>query len=293
MKLRPKYPMYVLSYDRWQFGRRLTIRELERIGMPYTVVVEPEEYDKYKNVCKGGDVLVMPQRYHHEFDACIPVEPGTRQGSGPVRNFIWDHAEDHGHPRHWMFDDNVMSLYRVNKNLKIRIADPTIFRVMEDFVDRYENVALAGPNYEQFVPRKAKRPPFLFNTRIYSMLLVKTDLPYRWRGRYNDDTDLSLRVLKDGWCTILFNAFVGHKMATTRVPGGLTDQIYMKEGTLAKSNLIAKLHPDVTRVITRWGRVHHYVDYSQFKRNRLRRKKSLDIRPGVDDYGMSIITRGS
>lgn len=289
--MKPKYPMYVLSYDRWQDSRRLTIREFERIGLPYIVVVEPEEEDKYKAVCKGGEVIVMDQRYHREFDACVPRDPEARQGTGPVRNFIWDHAESHGHERHWVFDDNVSALYRVNKNKKIKVADPTMFKVMEDFVDRYTNVALAGLNYETFVHRKYYRPPFVLNTRIYSMMLVKTDMPYRWRARYNDDTDLSLRVLKDGWCTILFNAFVGHKMATQQVPGGLTDQIYMKEGTYAKSKLIRDLHPDVTRIAWRFGRIHHYVDYTPFKKNRLKRKPGIVIPDDTNEYGMRLVKK--
>jgi hypothetical protein len=287
----PKYPMYVVSFDRWQDNRRLTIREFERIGLPYTVVVEPEEEEKYKRVCKGGEVIVLPQRYHDEFEACVPREPGTRQGAGPARNLAWDDAVERGFERHWLFDDNVSALYRVNNNLKIRIADPTVFKVMEDFVDRYVNVALAGPNYETFVHRKYYRPPFVLNTRIYSMTLVKNDIPYRWRGRYNEDTDLSLRVLKDGWCTILFNAFVGHKMATQTVKGGLTDQIYMKEGTYAKSKLIEQLHPDVTKMVWRFGRIHHFVDYSRFKKNRLRKKPGIVIPDKPNEYGMRLVKK--
>ena len=60
-----------------------------------------------------------------------------------------------------------------------------------------------------FVPRKsADLPPFKANTRIYSCILIDNALPFRWRGRYNEDTDLSLRVLKAGLCTIQFNAFL-------------------------------------------------------------------------------------
>jgi len=44
--------------------------------------------------------------------------------------------------------------------------------------------------------------------------LIRNDVPYRWRGRYNEDTDLSLRMLKDRWCTIQFNAFLQGKAAT-------------------------------------------------------------------------------
>jgi hypothetical protein len=287
----PIYPVYILSYDRWQDTRRLTIKEFERIGVPYTVVVEPEEKELYAQVISEKNIKVLPQKYHYEFDACVPREPNTRQGSGPVRNFIWDDSIKRGFKRHWVFDDNVGRFYRVNNNMKVEVADGTIFRVMEEFVDRYENVALAGPNYETFVHRKEVRPPFNLNTRIYSMLLIKNNIPYRWRARYNDDTDLSLRVLKDGWCTILFNAFLGRKAATQTVKGGLTDQIYLKEGTIPKSRLLAELHPDVVKIVWRFNRVHHYIDYRQFQKNKLIKRVDVDIPEGIDDFGMTFEKR--
>ena len=69
-------------------------------------------------------------------------------------------------------------------------------------------------------------PPFTLNTRIYSMTLLRSELPYRWRGRYNEDTDLCLRALKDGWVTANFNAFLGDKATTMTMRGGNTDTVY-------------------------------------------------------------------
>jgi hypothetical protein len=93
--------------------------------------------------------------------------------------------------------------------------------------------------------------------------------PYRWRGRYNEDTDLSLRVLKAGYCTIQFNAFLCGKVTTQRMKGGNTKEFYAQEGTLNKSKMLEDMHPDVAKVVWRFNRWHHHVDYSPFKRNRL------------------------
>src|SRR5581483_6046093 len=111
-----------------------------------------------------------------------------------------------GHTWHWVMDDNILYFMRFNHNLKVPVSDGAMFVAMEDFCLRYRNVAMAGPNYRMFVPRKRNdKPPYTLNTRIYSCNLIRNDVPYRWRGRYNEDTDLSLRMLKDKWCTILFN----------------------------------------------------------------------------------------
>ena len=85
---------------------------------------------------------------------------------------------------------------------------------------RYKNVAMAGPQYKFFAPDRQKLPPFVRNTRIYSCNLIRNDLPFRWRGRHNEDTIKSLDVLKAGWCTILFNAFLQDKAPTLTIKGG-------------------------------------------------------------------------
>ena len=127
------------------------------------------------------------------------------------------------------------------------------------------------------------------NTRIYSCLLIQNDIPYRWRGRYNEDTDLSLRVLKDGFCTIQFNAFLQQKATTQTLKGGNTDAFYAKEGTLPKSQMLVDMHPDVSKVVWRFNRHHHEVNYRKFKANQLIRKEGLLVKPGINNYGMKLI----
>ncbi|PYU26985.1 MAG: hypothetical protein DMG30_00505, partial [Acidobacteria bacterium] len=167
------------------------------------------------------------------------------QASIPARNWVWEHAVAAGASRHWILDDNIRQFHRLNRNARIRVRTGAIFRAAEDFVDRYENVALAGFHYTTFAPRRSKRPAFLLNTRIYSCTLIKNDLPYRWRGRYNEDTDLSLRALKDGWCTVLFYAFLADKIRTMTLKGGNTDELYAGEGRLRMAQSLREQHPEI------------------------------------------------
>ena len=134
-----------------------------------------------------------------------------------------------------------------------------------------------------------KYPPFTCNTRIYSCNLIRNDVPFRWRGRYNEDTDLSLNMLKAGWCTIQFNAFLQEKITTQVVKGGNSAEFYDKEGTLEKSKMQIKVYPDVSRIVKRYGRVHHHVDYSSF-RNKLIRKKNIKI-PKVSKHEMRLVAK--
>src|SRR5205085_8000665 len=97
-------------------------------------------------------------------------------GSIPVRNYVWDLATKTGKTRHWLMDDNIPSFYRTHHNLVIRVETGAIFRAVEDFADRYTNVAIAGLQNNQFVKAKAVWPAFYLNTRVYSCTLIKSNL---------------------------------------------------------------------------------------------------------------------
>jgi len=284
--MNPKYPVYIVSKGRWE--TRLTSKALERISVPYYIVVEAHERDSYAEVIDPAKVLVLPEKYLHEYETCDDVGEARGKGPGGARNFCWAHSMSLGHARHWVMDDNIASFNRLNRNLMVKVTTGAIFRAAEDFVDRYENVAIAGFNYDFFAKAKEPLPAFVMNTRIYSCLLIDNNLPIRWRGRYNEDTDLSLRVLKAGLCTVQFNAFLQEKATTQTMKGGNTDEFYAKEGTLPKSEMLAKLHPDVAEVVWRFNRWHHHVDYTPFKRNQLVRKEGVAIPEGINDYGMML-----
>lgn len=280
--MRTRFPIFIVSKGRWK--RPYTARYLMRMGVQFRMIVEEQEADDYATVVGHERLLILDPEYKRVYDPCDDLGDTRTKGSGPARNFAWDTAEGEGAPWHWTVDDNIAGFYRYHRNTLIQFADGTPFRVMEDFVDRYENIAMAGPNYYMFIESRTKYPPFYRNTRIYSCNLIRTDTPYRWRARYNEDTDLSIRMLKDGWCTVLFNAFLQNKLTTQTVPGG--NQELYSIGTLPKSEMIEHLHPDVARVTWRYGRWHHVVDYNAFNKNTLRVKPGIVIPEGSNEYGL-------
>ena len=103
-----------------------------------------------------------------------------------------------------------------------------MFAVCEDFLDRYDNIGLAGYNYVSFVKDSVPNSTFTLNTRIYSFVLMRNDLKESYqRGRYNEDTDQSLRILKKGLCTVQFNMFLFSKTRTQRIKnGGNSEEFY-------------------------------------------------------------------
>lgn len=286
--MKPNYPIYIVSKGRWE--SRLTAKSLEEMNVPYYIIVEQQEYDLYAAVIDPAKILVLPTKYLDEYDTFDDLGATKSRGPGAARNFAWDHSISLGAKWHWVMDDNISGFCRLNRNEQYVAKTGSIFKAAEDFVDRYKNVAQAGLEYRFFSGGKRRyKPPFRLNTRIYSCILNRNDVPFRWRGRYNEDTDLSLRMLKAGWATVLFHCFTQNKAATQTVKGGNHTDFYEKEGTLPKSEMLVKMHPDLSKLVERWGRWHHEVDYSPFKNIPLIRKDNLVIPSGINEYGMKLV----
>ncbi len=277
-KDQPQYPVYIISKGRWE--RRLTSRSLEEIGVPYSIVIEPQEYAQYASVIDPAKILVLPFS-------------NLGLGGIPARNWVWEHAKASGAKRHWILDDNIHRFYRLHRNKKIPVADGTCFRIIEQFSDRYTNVRLSGINYQWLCKATDKVPPIYINTRIYSCLLIENDMPLeeKWRGRYNEDTDLSLRVMKAGDCTVMFNSFLCGKASTMTMKGGNTDELYKDDGRLKMAQSLVDQHPDVTVVSHKFKRIQHHVNYSKFVVNRLKRRVDYVAPGGVNDFGMTLVNK--
>ena len=280
-KKKIRYPVYIISKGRAQ--TRLTARTLEELKIPYFMVIEKQDYDAYSCVIDKKKILVLPFEGNHG------------KGPGRARNWCWDHAVANGHQKHWVLDDNIDGFYRLHENRRIKVADNAIFRAAEDFVDRYKNVLVSGFQYRFFNPAAAKRPPFIKNTRIYSVLLIDHQCKHRWRGMYNEDTILSLDVLKDGDCTVLFSSFLAGKAATQTLSGGNTEEFYKSEGTYRKSLMLQRMFPEETELVKRYGRWHHEVNYKLYWDNWMLLKVKNPMKKDVNnEYGMKLMAkRGS
>lgn len=271
----PKYPVYIISKGRWE--SRLTSLALEKMKIPYRIVIEPQEYDSYSSVISKKNILVLPFS-------------NLGQGSIPARNWVWSHSIREGHLKHWILDDNIKRFLRFNKNKKEEMLDGRYFRIFEDFIDRYANVPMSGFQYSMFafIGKYSKNgnsiKPFILNTRIYSCILLDNKYQHRWRGRYNEDTDLSINFLKDGFVTLLSNAFLADKAATMTMKGGNTESLYLldgqKDGRLLMAQSLQKQHPDIVKIVRRFGRWQHLVNYRPFKNNKLIRRSTLLENPG-------------
>jgi hypothetical protein len=244
---------------------------------PFRLVIEEAEYDEYAKRFGGERILVLPF---------------SDRGLTAARNWIRDHAEAEGHMKHWQFDDNIRRVQRLWGGKRLNMRAGIGLAAAEDFTGRYTNVAISGFNYTMFVPETTTIEPFYTNVRVYSASLINHASPARWRRVYNDDTDLCLQVLANGWCTILFNAFLVDKIWTGRIKGGNTDDLYGAEydGRLKMARSLERDWPGVVTTKRRFQRPQHVVKGSWHNFDTpLIRDETVEIPTEPNEYGMRLV----
>lgn len=276
--MKPRHPIYVISKGRHDCC--YTARFLLREGLDFRLVVEPQEVELYEVEFGRARLAVLPFS-------------NLGQGSIPARNWVWEDSIARGARRHWIFDDNILGMWRRWKARKFPCDAAPALYAMEEFVERYENIAIAGPSYYMFAPNRMKCPPFFLNVHVYSSLLIDNTLPFRWRGRYNEDTDLCLQVLSTGkYCTVLFNAFLAWKMTTMTMKGGNSDELYKGDGRLKMARSLERAWPGVVETKRRFQRPQHVVkgNWRGFDTKLVRRSdidwEALEKQP--NEFGMAL-----
>ena len=271
----PRYPVYIPSKGR--SATAYTAQCLTAGDVPFFLVIEPQELAEYAKVFGRDRCLVLP--FHD-------------QGSSvPARNWIKDHSIAAGYERHWQLDDNMRYFFRRYRGKRLYCDPGLALRVCEDFTDRYVNIAIAGLNYSAFVPDHRKRIPVQVNCHVYSCTLINNAIPFRWRGRYNEDTDICLQALAGGWCTVLLNTFVVQKIQTMKVKGGNTETLYQGDGRLRMARSLERMWPGVVSTRRRFQRPQHVVkdDWRYFD-TPLKLKPGIDLAalPPIEEYGMQL-----
>lgn len=234
-----RYPVYVISKGR--APRATTAMFLAADGVPFRLVVEEPEAAAY--AARYGDDV-------------IEVLPFVNQGGVAARNWCWEHSIGLGAERHWILDDNIRSVQRWHEGRRLRMDSSIAFASIEDFTDRYTNIGLSGMQYVMFAA--GPQTPFILNCRVYSCQLVRNEMPIRWRGEWNTDTDLSLQTLGIGLCTILVNAFLIEKLTTMKAKGGNTER-YQGDGRLQMARSLERQWPGIVTVDRKWQRPQHVI----------------------------------
>lgn len=259
-----KYPVYIVSKGRWKTP--LTARCFEEDGVDYKIAVEPQEAEHYIKALGEHRVLILPFS-------------NLGVGSYPARQYVWDESRRAGHDRHWVFDDNIHKFRRMNRGKRIPVNAGRAIEIVEEFIDRYQNVAIGGFNYTMFA-YTGVQVPFRTNAHVYSAMCIRNDLNAEWRMKYNEDVDLCLQVLTQGLCTVQFNAFCVDKVSTLAgMKGGNQTELYKNNDprkAWIKSQALKNVWPDYVEVKHKFSRWHHDVQWHKHFKQKLIRRTDID-----------------
>jgi hypothetical protein len=257
MASRFKYPIYIISKGR--YDKTLTADNFERENIDYLIAVEPQEYEFYCKKLGNKRVLKLPFS-------------NLGLGSYPARNFCWEHSKSLGYKYHWLFDDNILFFMKWVNGKRIKWNDiNSALKYVEYNADK-TNVDISGFEEPNFVVKPPKRP-FKYNCHVYSALLIKNDLPYRWRLKYNEDIDLNLQVLHNKGTTSSCVYYMANKVSTAdKQKGGNQTELYQGNNpkkNLLKAKMIEAVWPQYSKTVIRFGRHHHLINWRVFKNNGL------------------------
>lgn len=247
-----KHPIYIVSKGRYK--NPITAKYFLKENIPFKIAVEPQEYNDYCKTIPKKNILKLP------FE-------NLGLGSYPARNYCWEHSIKEGFDKHWIFDDNIYFFVRSIKGVRRKgsISANKSFVNAERFFNRYL-FAVAGFNYDYFVTKDTNKP-FYYNCHVYSAMLINNNIPYRWRLKYNEDVDLCLQALNDGWNTILLNIYSVKKVHTgAKLKGGNQTELYKGNDPrkkLLKAKSLEAVWPQYVETKVRFGRIHHYVNWKK------------------------------
>ena len=249
--VKTKYPIYIPSHGRSE--SMLLPPLLKEWKIPFHLVVDDSQWDLYRR--KGYEQYMLKLPF---------LNNGT---SFPPRVFIHEHSRDNGDKRHWQVDDNIRCFRYFNGRTRHQIEPGLALRLIENFCDRWSNVAIYGPYYSFFTIPRTVKVPYRKNIHVYSCMCIKNDIPFGWRGPWNEDVDLCLQSLAHGMCTVGTHFVCSDKMATMTVKGGNSTAYQNLDSRAYGSRSLQQRWPGVVELTNKYGRPHFHVkdNWQMFK----------------------------
>lgn len=200
----------------------------EEQNQDITVVVEPQDYENYKNKYKSFNYLVLP------------INNG---GITYVRNFIKQYTEENSIATYWQLDDDLTGFFNREGTKLIRTGFDALYSSQLQF--NKNKISLGSLEYRQFAWSASKE--MILNSFCDSCVYVdnvKTfGLRYRDYVSGKEDRDFAMQVIKFGQNTGRTTLYAFSAPANGSNAGGLKEIFY----DLDKEKIA------VERMVELWG----------------------------------------
>lgn len=220
-----KYPICIVSKGRANICT--THKLFDDYNILYYYMVEPQDYDKYVNVFDKKRVINIGE---------------NNKGIYYVRNFCIEWTKENGYEKHWQVDDDLRSLhYRPMNNIKQlrdsqKINNPLKMLLdIEDMSIKCVNYGAGCLTHDGFAFSKKK--DIDINKMIYCFQLINNSIVSRYQPNTSEDIDFSIRILMEGYVTMVFNKYSFRTPSSGSIEGGCNSSIDYKNNGRKKRNI--------------------------------------------------------
>ena len=188
-------------------------------------------------------------------------------GACPVRNATRRISWERGELRHWQFDDDYTGFVHIDlerrKNVKFDDG-----REFEDWLCSIAEFGhAAGMRNIGFPPTSETFPDhaLTFGPRVFNAHNLPSDprLFIPWVGRMNDDTINAINCWRTPGAYEMSVRCMGMNMPPTQSEKGGLSALYKAEGTVRKSAYPVLVAPSAAKLVVRFGRYHHRIDWKR------------------------------
>jgi len=180
-------------------------------GVPFTIVLEPQEANKYISAYGDLDILLLPQ---------------SDQGISYARNHIKEHTENLGIKKYWMFDDDLTALY-FREDARMVKGDISVLCKAESQFSQH-GAAIGALDYQQIAWSATN--PISINTYCEVAVFVDNSktrgLRYRQEVNGKEDRDFVMQIIKNGGKSVRTTLYAFGAPAIGSNSGGLKDIFY-------------------------------------------------------------------
>lgn len=286
-----RYNIYIPSYKR--AGIALTNKMLDKFGIEnYYFCVDPSQYPAYKKEYGVERVIVRDPSFKSEDKLDLTnsvISPDFLHGASGVFNSLLYISKSLGEDAYFTMDDDIMGL-----GIKARKGDGVVPGEKYDKDNYYRCSNLlpevgydfkANLNDMMILFDKMRNKSFMstekyglvfalpvsikLGTRSYSFYLTDNRIQRDHLGQQNNDIITSLEMSKYGYVNAIVEGIPQYNSADTQaLAGGATD-VYNKFGTLDKAKVLVQAQPNYSKISVVYSRVHHFVDFNQYNKQRL------------------------
>jgi len=220
---------------------------LDTVGIPYTFVLEQQEYEAYRHHFPQSPVVVLPE---------------SHKGIAYVRNWLLQYAAQQGHTWYWMMDDDIRGFWKVERGEYVP-ADATVLLGAEK-ATTWENIVQVSL-CTKWKSGPARKDQYVLNTDCSRVVCQQAQILSKFAEYCPDlplfsDADFTLQALHRGYQTVTWQTYAQYTYFCGSNKGGL-HETYRSEDLLLwaeklrsrwgkdivkiRKNNVGKLRPDV------------------------------------------------